>query len=232
MTPGRGRSRETRRDEIEAHFAEKQREKPKMWNGRVLLGRNPVFAGDRFSASYFETDFASFLAWRDWGFPDEASSTVLAWARCAPPTAPSCSARWASTPRMPGASIFRPARPTSTTSGTACSTFAGSVARELEEETGLTPADYRADADWHCIYTGLGRDDPDPARRYAGRSVARAGSRPISPGSDQPELSAHPSGARRERSHRGNAALCRRPSSKRSCPPDLRVQALQLLDEA
>ena len=41
-----------------------------MWNGRVLLGRNPVFAGDRFSASYFETDFASFLAWRDWGFPD------------------------------------------------------------------------------------------------------------------------------------------------------------------
>ena len=30
-----------------------------------------MFAGDRFSASYFETDFASFLAWRDWGFPDQ-----------------------------------------------------------------------------------------------------------------------------------------------------------------
>ena len=36
------------------------------------LGRDPVFAGDRFSASYFETDFASFLAWRDWGFPDRS----------------------------------------------------------------------------------------------------------------------------------------------------------------
>ena len=60
---------ETRRAEIAAHFADQQREKPAMWNGRVLLGRNPVFAGDRFSASYFETDFASFLAWRDWGFP-------------------------------------------------------------------------------------------------------------------------------------------------------------------
>ena len=34
-------------------------------------GRNPVFDGDRFSADYFETDFASFLAWRDWGFPDK-----------------------------------------------------------------------------------------------------------------------------------------------------------------
>ncbi|MGY4421109.1 8-oxo-dGTP pyrophosphatase MutT (NUDIX family) [Bradyrhizobium sp. JR6.1] len=27
--------------------------------------------------------------------------------------------------------------------------------RELEEETGLTAADCRADADWHCIYTGV-----------------------------------------------------------------------------
>ena len=61
---------ETRRAEIAVHFADKQREKPALWNGRVLLGRNPVFAGDRLSASYFETDFASFLAWRDWGFPD------------------------------------------------------------------------------------------------------------------------------------------------------------------
>jgi hypothetical protein len=61
---------EARRAEIDAHFAEKQREKPATWNGRVLLGRNLVFSGGRLSASYFETDFASFLAWRDWGFPD------------------------------------------------------------------------------------------------------------------------------------------------------------------
>src|ERR1035438_4965201 len=61
---------QARRAEIDAHFAIQQREKPQMWNGRVLLARNPDFSGDRFSASYFETDFANFLAWRDWGFPD------------------------------------------------------------------------------------------------------------------------------------------------------------------
>ena len=61
-----------RRADIDAHFAHQQAEKPKLWNGRVLLGRNPVFSGDRFSADYFETDFASFLAWRDWGFPDNS----------------------------------------------------------------------------------------------------------------------------------------------------------------
>ena len=38
------------------------RDNPALWNGRVLLGRNPVFEGERLSASYFETDFASFLA--------------------------------------------------------------------------------------------------------------------------------------------------------------------------
>ncbi|MFN5718048.1 MAG: NUDIX hydrolase, partial [Bradyrhizobium sp.] len=51
-----------RRAEIDTHFAEQQRLNPNLWNGRVLLGRDPVFAGERLSASYFETDFASFLA--------------------------------------------------------------------------------------------------------------------------------------------------------------------------
>ena len=44
-----------RRAEIEAHFALKCREKPQLWNGRVLLGRHPVFAEDCLSAGYFET---------------------------------------------------------------------------------------------------------------------------------------------------------------------------------
>ncbi len=29
-----------------------------------------------------------------------------------------------------------------------------SVAREVEEETGLSPSDYRADAHWDCVFTG------------------------------------------------------------------------------
>ena len=33
---------QARRDEIAAHFAEKQSEKPKLWNGRILLGRSQI----------------------------------------------------------------------------------------------------------------------------------------------------------------------------------------------
>jgi 8-oxo-dGTP pyrophosphatase MutT (NUDIX family) len=32
--------------------------------------------------------------------------------------------------------------------------MAGSVVREVEEETGLTPADYRASAHWDCVVSG------------------------------------------------------------------------------
>ena len=32
--------------------------------------------------------------------------------------------------------------------------ISGSVAREVEEETGLTPADYRTDAHWDCVVSG------------------------------------------------------------------------------
>ena len=36
---------EERRAEITAHFTEKQRERPELWNGRVLRGRDAVLTG-------------------------------------------------------------------------------------------------------------------------------------------------------------------------------------------
>ena len=145
---------ETRRAEISAHFAEKRRDKPKMWNGRVLMGRNPVFAGERLSASYFETDFASFLAWRDWGFPDHGvfNGFGMGALRCAD-----------------GAFVLGEMGPHTSTAGRiyfpsgtpdlddishGAVDISGSVARELGEETGLAPDQYRSEPDWHCVFTG------------------------------------------------------------------------------
>src|SRR3979411_1924710 len=71
VQPWSWRFAERRRADIDAHFAIEQREKPRIWNGRILLGRDPDFTEGSFSAQYFEADFASFLAWRDWGFPDK-----------------------------------------------------------------------------------------------------------------------------------------------------------------
>jgi 8-oxo-dGTP pyrophosphatase MutT (NUDIX family) len=145
---------QARRAEIDAHFAEQQRERPAMWNGRVLLGRNPVFTGDRFSSSYFETDFASFLAWRDWGFPD---STVfngfgMGALRCA--DGAFVLGEMGQHTSTAGRIYFPSGTPDLDDIRDGKVDISGSVARELEEETGLVPGDYRSEADWHCVSTG------------------------------------------------------------------------------
>jgi len=58
-----------RRVEIEAYFADLRREKPAIWNGRVLLMYHQVARDGVFSGDYLETDYASFSAWRAWGRP-------------------------------------------------------------------------------------------------------------------------------------------------------------------
>jgi 8-oxo-dGTP pyrophosphatase MutT (NUDIX family) len=59
-----------RRTEIEDYFTHLRREKPQLWNGRVLVLRDFGISGATLRGTMFETDYASFIAWRDWGFPD------------------------------------------------------------------------------------------------------------------------------------------------------------------
>src|SRR6266436_10392097 len=154
VQPWSWRFAEARRADIDAHFAVQQRNKPGIWNGRILLGRDPDFTEGRFSAQYFEADFASFLAWRDWGFPDKdvfngfgmgallCSDGAFALGEMGEHTANA-------------APIYFPSgTPDLDDIRDGAVDIEGSVARETEEETGLTPADYRADATWHGVVLG------------------------------------------------------------------------------
>jgi 8-oxo-dGTP pyrophosphatase MutT (NUDIX family) len=145
---------ETRRNEIAAHFAEQQRERPALFNGRVLLGRKPVFSGDRFSASYFETDFASFLAWRDWRFPDPDvfNGFGMGALRCA--DGAFVLGEMGHHTANAGRIYFPSGTPDLDDVRDGKLDISGSVVRELQEETGLAPGEYDSDVDWHCIYTG------------------------------------------------------------------------------
>jgi 8-oxo-dGTP pyrophosphatase MutT (NUDIX family) len=58
-----------KRTEIDDFFIALRRDKPDLWNGRVLLLhrrrlRDGVFGGD-----FLQTDYAGFAAWRAWGSP-------------------------------------------------------------------------------------------------------------------------------------------------------------------
>src|SRR5947209_19946520 len=59
-----------RRADIAAHFEDLRRRTPELWNGQVLLQHRSGIEGDVFRGAYLKTDFASFIAWRDWDFPE------------------------------------------------------------------------------------------------------------------------------------------------------------------
>jgi len=145
---------EERRAEIAAHFAEKQRERPKMWNGRVLLGRDAVFTDGHLAATYFETDFASFLAWRDWGFPDKAVFNGFGMGALRASDGAFIMGEMAQHTANAGRIYFPSGTPDLDDVSDGALDIPGSVIRELGEETGLTAADYRTQPDWHCVVTG------------------------------------------------------------------------------
>ena len=144
-----------RRIDIEAHFAHQRSEKPQLWDGRVLLARHPDFTGDRLRARYFETGFASFLAWRDWGFPDKGvfNGFGMGALRCS--DGAFLLGEMAGHTANAGRVYFPSGTPDLDDIRGGAVDIAGSVAREVEEETGLTPADYRAGAHWDCVVAGF-----------------------------------------------------------------------------
>jgi 8-oxo-dGTP pyrophosphatase MutT (NUDIX family) len=143
-----------RREEIASHFAEKQRERPKLWNGRVLLGREAVFSGDRFAARYFETDFASFLAWRDWGCPDKTVFNGFGMGALRTSDGAFVMGVMGAHTANAGRIYFPSGTPDLDDIKDGAVDIPGSVVREIEEETGLQASDYRMEAHWHCAVTG------------------------------------------------------------------------------
>ena len=151
--PSRWAFAEERRAEIDAHFAQKQREKPDLFNGRVLLGRRPMFAGTHFRADYFDTDFASFLAWRDFGEPDRDVFNGFGMGALRSRDGAYLLGEMSAGTANSGRIYFPAGTPDLDDLRGDTVDLAGSVAREVAEETGLTPSDYQAAADWHAVVT-------------------------------------------------------------------------------
>ncbi|MCC7346004.1 MAG: NUDIX hydrolase [Variibacter sp.] len=144
-----------RRAEIAAHFDRLRRDKPALYNGPVLLMHAREVAGDVLRGAYLQTDFASFIAWRDWGFPD--------------PDATNCFALGAlrgsdggyllgvmGGHTMNAGRIYFPGGmpdPADIVAG-AHVDLEGSVRREVWEETGLDPAHFDPAPGWVAVLAG------------------------------------------------------------------------------
>ena len=145
---------EARRGEIDAHFEACRIKTPQLWNGRILLAHNPAFIADCFRAQYFETDFASFLAWRDWGFPDVTVFNGFGMGALRGCDGGFVLGEMAAHTANAGKIYFPSGTPDLNDLKSGRVDIEGSVTREVAEETGLTGSDYRPAAYWDCVVSG------------------------------------------------------------------------------
>ena len=143
-----------RRQDIAAHFDKLKQQKPALWNGRVLMLRDFAVDGPVFRGSYFETDFANLLAWRDWNFPDPAVKNSFAMGALRASDGAFILGEMGAHTANAGKIYFPAGTPDPEDVQRGNVDLLGSVIREVAEETGLTPADFELDPGWLTVQAG------------------------------------------------------------------------------
>lgn len=143
-----------RRAEIDAHFSVLQRKRPVLWNGRVLLLQEHALDDGVLRGACIETDFASFLAWRDWGFPDGTVKNFFAMGALQANDGAFLLGVMAPHTANAGAVYFPSGTPDPQDVIGDEVELPGSLWREMAEETGLTCDDLAADPGWHAVLAG------------------------------------------------------------------------------
>lgn len=143
-----------RRVEIDGYFASLRRERPSLWNGRVLLAYDLDVADQVLRANFFETDFASFLAWRDWDFADRSVTNCFAMAAIGCSDGAFLLGVMGDHTSNPGHVYFPSGTPDPADIAGDGVDFERSVWRETEEETGLSRDDLDAEAGWRGVLAG------------------------------------------------------------------------------
>ncbi len=143
---------DSRREEIARHFAACRRERPALWNGRVLLLNRYAIEDGVLRGSSFETDYASFLAWRDWDLPDASVFNIFASAALQAADGAYLVGEMAPSTANAGQIYFPCGTPDpKDISADGTLNLAGSVGRELLEETGLDIGTLKAEPGWVLV---------------------------------------------------------------------------------
>jgi hypothetical protein len=143
-----------RRPQIDAYFARLRADNPDLWNGRVLVLHDFALAPDVFHGDYLETDFASFLAWRDWDFPDRSIRNCFGLAALRGADGAFLLGVMADHTANAGKVYFVGGTPDPDDIDAGKVDLDGSVLRELSEETGLSTREVSPESGWHAVFAG------------------------------------------------------------------------------
>lgn len=145
---------EEKKREIAAYFAELKRQKPALWNGRVLLMHHHVVADGVFRGEYLETDYASFIAWRRWSAsPKDIHDCFSAGAVVSADHAVILGVMGEHTANA-GRIYFPAGTPDPSDIFGDRVDLGASVARELKEETGLDIGEFTVEPGWTTVIDG------------------------------------------------------------------------------
>jgi hypothetical protein len=152
LEPWRWQFAVDRRAEIDRHFADMQRHLPTVWNGRVLLLHRYAIRDGVLTGACFETDYASFSAWRKWGFPDTSVYNVFAAAALRAGDDAYLVGEMAADTAAAGLLYFPcgTPEPNDLDAGGVLD-LAGNLTRELHEDTGLAIVELAAERGWSMV---------------------------------------------------------------------------------
>ena len=154
FAPRAWRFSEERRADIDAYFDAIKRARPALWNGRVMLLYEWALVDGRFTGAYFDTDFASMIAWRDWGFPDPFVRNCFAQGALRSSDGAFLLGVMGTHTANAGKIYFPSGTPDLDDIAGDAVDLDGSVMRELTEETGLAAADVKPVSGWHAVFAG------------------------------------------------------------------------------
>jgi len=128
-------------ERIADHWRARVAKQPRLYNGRVLLlGRHALGDGPHgttLSGEYFETDFAAFLAWRDFRFPDPTVANAFSMAALVGADGAFLLGEMAAHTANAGATYFPAGTPDPNDVFDGKVDLTASALRELQEETGI-----------------------------------------------------------------------------------------------
>lgn len=154
FAPRRWAFADERRGEIDAYFATLARDNSTLWNGRVLLLHRWAVDQDVFRGAYLETDYASLLAWRDWGFPDPAIRNCYSMAAVRSSDGAFLLGVMNAHTANAGRIYFPCGTPDPSDVAGPAVDLDRSLRRELLEETGIDASELLPEPGWHAVFAG------------------------------------------------------------------------------
>lgn len=156
--PSRWAFAERRADSIAAHWARLRKVKPMLFNGRVLLlGRRAIETGPdgalKLRGAFFETDYADFLAWEEFGDPDDPVDNCFSMAALQGADGAFLLGEMAEHTFNAGQVYFPAGTPDPTDVFDDKVDLEASASRELLEETGISADEANVAPGWTLVFT-------------------------------------------------------------------------------